>query len=111
MQTGSVLGRRAPAGEAINNPAADMLASIDIKSSLRAPTQGPHKGIRLIWSALSTTVSGERRIKIAKIKHAMTNIRIGAAASSPVLDLFFWTSEAFDVVFGWKWISGGSALH
>jgi hypothetical protein len=44
-------------------------------------------------------VSGERRIKIAKIKHAMTNIRIGAAASAPVLDLF-WTSEAFDVVFG-----------
>jgi len=30
VQTGSVLGRRAPAGEAINNLAADMLASIDI---------------------------------------------------------------------------------
>jgi hypothetical protein len=49
---------------------------------------------------VSATESGERRIKIAKIKHAMTNIRIGAAASSPVLDQFFWTSEAFDVVFG-----------
>jgi len=30
VQTGSVLGRRAPAGEAINNRASDMLASIDI---------------------------------------------------------------------------------
>ena len=29
------------------------------------------------------------QIKIAKIKHAMTNIRIGAAASSSVLDQFF----------------------
>jgi hypothetical protein len=30
VQTGSVLGRRAPAGEAINNLAAELLASIDI---------------------------------------------------------------------------------
>jgi hypothetical protein len=45
-------------------------------------------------------VSGERRIKTAKIKHAMTNIRIGAAASSSVLDQLFCSSEAFDVEFG-----------
>ena len=45
-------------------------------------------------------VSGERRIKTAKLKHAMTNIRIGAAASSSVLDQLFCSSEAFDVAFG-----------
>jgi hypothetical protein len=52
----------------------------------------------LIWSAVSTTVSGDRNIRIAKIKHAMTKSRTGAPASPVVPNHCFWSSEAFDVV-------------
>jgi len=44
-------------------------------------------------------VSGERSIRIAKIKHAMMKTRIGALLSPVVRDHSFWSSDAFDVVF------------
>jgi hypothetical protein len=46
-------------------------------------------GIMLIWSAVSMIASGERSIRIAKIRHAMMKIRIGALVSSVVRDHCF----------------------
>lgn len=97
-QAGSVLGPRAPAGETMVTYRADtfMLS----QSQLRDMRYEPHRGIRAIWPGVSSAASGERKIKIAKIKQAMTKIRIDAAVSSCEFDPPVWSLETFDVVFG-----------